>query len=788
MTNQDQEIFSSGDEKRLGALAEQSVRGAICRGRKRRADRPSCATGQIVVASKNALQTPALPAQPLKRRRTHLISNAAGSDGDDDGDSNDEWEEEVNVDDEAVDALSKSTNQVAVDKKHPGAAGAEASTSQLAGSSPNEGANSSHPSDSDVKARERLIAAAQRKKIVRKHSLHICLLIGHLRSLDASANSEDVRAVAMSFMQSDLQLGTGVTIERLSRLALWVRATFKMMAMCPELLKPTSSSKFQLLCSANERALRVASNRIGDIMDLLPVIAAFVRQQGVRCRILSALQLVPSRKPKAPRHTQSTPGKKQVVQVGCESNFQPVLYGWLEVWSESDGKWLPLDLFSGQVCTSFPGTVLRKSAEAIPCIQSAEHPPNEEEEKTIEDSPSKRRSYRTKSKSAARHLKERKLLNDSDAAQRSIAPSFFSHTVSTENGLVTDVTRRYSQSWAEVEKLRASGNLFEKNVRSLGRPVRSDEERATQRLELKEFDDISASESIPTTLSAIRKHPRYILERFLKKYEEIHPREPVVGHINDEPIFLRCNVHTLHTRDRWVRVMRVVSDDAVAIKAVRSKNGTDATVDLFGAWQTEALIIPPVINGKVPRGEHGNVDLWTPQHMPAGGEQVDVPYASVAARRLNVDYAPAMTGFELRRGRPVPKKEGVVVPVESAEAVRSAALELAAAAEQRAQDRAKAEALTRWTKLLRAVKARRKVRDKYGFMDDGMTYESMQKREGERRAFREKHGLPLENAQNEEREVRRAVHMKQEEDQDGKSNGRSCARVHDSVDATRGRY
>ena len=98
--------------------------------------------------------------------------------------------------------------------------------------------------------------------------------------------------------------------------------------------------------------------------------------------------------------------------------------------------------------------------------------------------------------------------------------------------------------------------------------------------------------------------------------------------------------------------------------------------ELFGLWQTEAWAPPAAENGIVPKNERGNVEVPPfAKCLPGGTVHVNVPRAFAACRRLEVDFAPALIGFEPGRGGMLPKIEGVVVCAEVADAVRASALE-----------------------------------------------------------------------------------------------------------------
>ena len=44
----------------------------------------------------------------------------------------------------------------------------------------------------------------------------------------------------------------------------------------------------------------------------------------------------------------------------------------------------------------------------------------------------------------------------------------------------------------------------------------------------------------------------------------------------------------------------------------------DRPLELYGEWQVEDYIPPPAVDGKVPRNEYGNVELFKPTMLPKG--------------------------------------------------------------------------------------------------------------------------------------------------------------------------
>ena len=74
-----------------------------------------------------------------------------------------------------------------------------------------------------------------------------------------------------------------------------------------------------------------------------------------------------------------------------------------------------------------------------------------------------------------------------------------------------------------------------------------------------------------------------------------------------------CFLQVVKARPKWDRM-----------------NGTvvkDQPLEVFGRWQTEIYIPPPAVDGKVPRNEYGNVELFKPWMLPKG--TIHLPIAGI---------------------------------------------------------------------------------------------------------------------------------------------------------------
>jgi xeroderma pigmentosum group C-complementing protein len=72
-----------------------------------------------------------------------------------------------------------------------------------------------------------------------------------------------------------------------------------------------------------------------------------------------------------------------------------------------------------------------------------------------------------------------------------------------------------------------------------------------------------------------------------------------------------------------------------------SEDDLPALQPLYGEWQTVRYEAPGLIDGKVPRNEHGNVDVFQPSMLPKQCVHTTVPYAWKIAKHLGIDYAEA---------------------------------------------------------------------------------------------------------------------------------------------------
>ncbi|KAL6560827.1 hypothetical protein OROHE_006004 [Orobanche hederae] len=277
------------------------------------------------------------------------------------------------------------------------------------------------------------------------------------------------------------------------------------------------------------------------------------------------------------------------------------------------------------------------------------------------------------------------------------------------------------------EKVESGKYCGKKAVES---PMRNSIAPTRSSLEDMELETRALTEPLPTNQQAYRNHHLYVIERWLKKYEILYPKGPVLGFCGGHAVYPRTCVQPLHTKERWLREGLQVKSGEVPAKVLKRSlmsNKEDAADDnyysegdhqgitsLFGKWQTEPLCLPQAVNGIVPKNERGQVDVWSEKCLPPGTIHLPFPRVAAVAKRLDVDFAPAMVGFEFRNSRSLPLFEGIVICAEFKDAILDAYFEEEERREAEEKRKNEAQALSRWYQLLSSMITRQRLNECYG--------------------------------------------------------------------------
>lgn len=313
-----------------------------------------------------------------------------------------------------------------------------------------------------------------------------------------------------------------------------------------------------------------------------------------------------------------------------------------------------------------------------------------------------------------------------------------SYVIAFENdGTARDVTRRYVRAYnaktrkSRVEVTQSGERWWRKVLMLFNRPYDLDRDQ----VEDAELAAKEAAEEMPRNVQDFKDHPYYALERHLRRNEVIHPKREV-GRVTAgkagaggtdkalESIYRRRDVHIVKSADSWYRLGREIQAGEQPLKRVQPRRGREAKVEedepvdgdedgagtgLYAPFQTVTYEAPPVVNGRIPKNEYGNLDIYVPTMVPKGGIHIVHPETSRAAKILGIDYADAVTGFEFRGRHGTAVIKGAVVATEYAEVVQAV---ISGFEDQRAEAeelRRSREAVRMWKRFMVGLRIKERI-------------------------------------------------------------------------------
>lgn len=287
---------------------------------------------------------------------------------------------------------------------------------------------------------------------------------------------------------------------------------------------------------------------------------------------------------------------------------------------------------------------------------------------------------------------------------------------------IKDVTKRYcSQFLTVTRKLQPDPEWWEETLEPFLPPNNKQNKEEDQQI----LENL-CNRPLPTTMTEVKNHPLYIIKPHLLKYEALYPPDAApVGYIRGEPIYSRDCVVTLHNREKWHKEARVVREGEKPYKMVKSRPKWDKVnrriikteelplVEVFGYWQTDQFVPPTAQDGKVPRNEYGNVELFQPSMLPKGTVHLQIPGLNRIARKLDIDCAPALTGFDVHNLGIHPVFDGWIVCKEFKKTLLDAWDEEQENIRIREQEKREKRIYGNWKKLIKGVLIRERIRVKY---------------------------------------------------------------------------
>ena len=240
------------------------------------------------------------------------------------------------------------------------------------------------------------------------------------------------------------------------------------------------------------------------------------------------------------------------------------------------------------------------------------------------------------------------------------------------------------------------------------------------------------------TLQGYKQSAEYVLERHLRREEALLPAaQPVKTFTSgkgdkakEEPVYRRKDVVICRTGESWhkegrqIKIgehpMKMVPVRAMTLTRKREveeaerEGGEKMMQGMFFLDQTEWIIPPPIEDGVIPKNAFGNMDCFVPTMVPKGAIHIPLRGTMKICKRLGIDYAEAVTGFEFGNQRAVPVITGVIVAEENENILLDAWEK--DEEERRIKEEGKREkaALGMWRKFLMGLRIVERVREEYG--------------------------------------------------------------------------
>ncbi|XP_048481161.1 DNA repair protein complementing XP-C cells homolog isoform X2 [Plutella xylostella] len=301
------------------------------------------------------------------------------------------------------------------------------------------------------------------------------------------------------------------------------------------------------------------------------------------------------------------------------------------------------------------------------------------------------------------------------------------------NNYLKDLTRRYVPHFNTVTlKQRVSQDWWGEATRPWKGP-----KSARDRNEDSQLDRMQLEAPLPKTVSEYKNHPLYALKRHLLKFEAIYPPDAAtLGFVRGEPVYARDCVFVCRSRDTWLKEAKVVRPKEQPYKIVKARPKwdklsnrmiSDIPLEVFGPWQVSDYEPPTAVGGVVPRNAYGNVELFKLCMLPKGTAHVRLPGLNKVAKKLNIDCAPAMTGFDYNGGYSHPVYDGYVVCKEFEEIITEAWLMDQEDQERRENEKMEARVYGNWKKLIKGLLIRERLKHKYGFEEPSTSTEVKKK-------------------------------------------------------------
>jgi xeroderma pigmentosum group C-complementing protein len=245
------------------------------------------------------------------------------------------------------------------------------------------------------------------------------------------------------------------------------------------------------------------------------------------------------------------------------------------------------------------------------------------------------------------------------------------------------------------------------------------------------------------TLQYYKSSAEFVLERHLRREEALLPNAKHVKMFTvkgkgedatEEKVFLRKDVVNCKSMETWHKEGRAPKLGEEPLKRVPYRaattnrkrelaeaehaSGEKVLQGLYSMDQTDWIIPPPIENGIIPKNSFGNIDLYVESMLPEGAVHIPMRGTMKICKRLGIDYAEAVTGFEFGHRMAVPIITGVVVAEENYETVMSEWQKDEVERVRKEDEKRRKAAIFTWRKWLMGLRIIARVREEYGDVDD----------------------------------------------------------------------
>ena len=241
------------------------------------------------------------------------------------------------------------------------------------------------------------------------------------------------------------------------------------------------------------------------------------------------------------------------------------------------------------------------------------------------------------------------------------------------------------------------------------------------------------------TLQSYKSSTEFVLERHLKREEALLPTAKHVKmftvkgkgqEMTEEKVYLRKDVVNCKTLETWHKEGRAPIEGEEPLKRVPYRAATtnrrrelaeaeQATGEkmlqgLYSWDQTDWIIPDPIQNGVIPKNNFGNIDLYVDSMLPEGAAHIPKRGTVKICKRLGIDYAEAVTGFEFGHRMAVPIIIGVVVAIENYGVVIEEWEKDEMERARKEDEKRTKVAIGMWRKMLMGMRIIERVREEYG--------------------------------------------------------------------------